>query len=257
MAPILFSTAEIVRFAVVLARLSGIMLLAPFFSNQMFPVSVRVAFTLMTAFILAPSLPLKQISSELNLSNVAALLIGEIFIGLILGFAALCVMGGLQFAGQIVSFQMGFSLINTIDPQSSVESPVFSLFYNYIGLLFFLLIDGHHWFLQAINDSFGIMSIGGAHLNGPLAEQLVRLSAGIFSIGIRIAGPVIAVTIIADILIGVLSRTAPQINILIVGMPLKLLVGFGCISLSFYFLPRYLGDVYSVLSKTLFALVHG
>jgi flagellar biosynthesis protein FliR len=256
MAPILFSTAEIIRFAVVLTRISGIMLLAPFFSNQMFPVSVRVAFTLLSAFVLAPSLSLNQIPIELNVSAVVILLVGEIFIGLILGFAAMCVMAGLQFAGQIISFQMGFSLINAIDPQSSVEAPVFSLLYNYIGLLLFLLIDGHHWFLQAINDSFSGLSIGGFQIPAPLTQQIVGMSANILSIGIRIAGPIIAVTVITDVLIGVVSRTAPQINIIIVGMPLKLLVGFGCISFSLYFLPRYLGGVYSVLSQTLFALVH-
>jgi flagellar biosynthesis protein FliR len=256
MAPILFSTAEIVRFAIVLTRMSGIMLLAPFFSNQMFPVQVRVAFCLMTSFVLAPSLSLKQIPADLNLGNIATVLVGEIFVGLILGFAAMCVFAGLQLAGQVVSFQLGFSLINVIDPQSNVQSPVFSFLYNYIGLLLFLLIDGHHWFLQAIHDSFYVLNIGGIPIQAPLAEQIVRMSAHILDIGIRIAGPIIAVTVITDVLIGVISRTAPQINILIVGMPLKILVGFGCISLSLYFLPRYLGSVFSILSQTMFALVH-
>jgi flagellar biosynthesis protein FliR len=256
MAPIIFSTAEIIRLVIVLTRISGIMILAPFFSNQLFPIHVRIAFTLMTAFVMAPSLPLKQIPAELDLSSVVALLIGELCIGLILGFAALCVFAGLQFAGQVVSFQMGFSLINVIDPQSNVESPVFSFLYNYIGLLLFLLINGHHWFLQAINESFSYMAVGGIQMQAPLAEHIMRLSAHILVIGVRIAGPVIAVTVISDVLIGVIGRTAPQINILIVGMPLKLLVGFGCLSVSFYFLPRYLGGVFSDLSKMLFSLVH-
>jgi flagellar biosynthesis protein FliR len=256
MEPILFSTAEIIRFAIVLTRMAGIMLFAPFFSNQLFPIPIRIAFSLMTAFVLAPSLSLKQVPSELNLGNVAALLFGEILIGLILGFAAMCVFAGLQFAGQIVSFQLGFALINVIDPQSNVESPAFSFLYNYVGLLLFLLINGHHWFLQAINDSFGVLNIGGITIQASLAEQIVRLSGNILDIGLRIAGPIIAVTIIADVLIGVISRTAPQLNIVIVGMPLKILVGFGCLSFSLYFLPRYLGNVFSILSQTLFALVH-
>jgi flagellar biosynthesis protein FliR len=256
MAPILLSTAEIIRLVIVVTRISGIIILAPFFSNQLFPIQVRIAFTLMTAFVMAPSLSLKQIPAELDLSSVAALFVGELFIGLIIGFAALCVFAGLQFAGQIVSFQMGFSLINVIDPQSNVESPVFSFLYNYLGLLLFLLINGHHWFLQAINESFSYMAIGGIQVQAPLVEHIVRLSAHILVIGVRIAGPVIAVTVISDVLIGVIGRTAPQINILIVGMPLKLLVGFGCLSLSFYFLPRYLGGVFSDLSKMLFSLVH-
>jgi flagellar biosynthesis protein FliR len=255
MAPILFSTAEIIRFVIVLTRISGIMLLAPFFSNQVFPTHVRVAFAMLAAFVMAPSLPLKQIPAALNLGNILVLMAGELFTGLILGFAAMCVFAGLQFAGQLVSFQLGFSLINLIDPQSNVEMPVFSLLQNYIGLLFFLLIDGHHWFLQAVNESFGILAVGGIQMKAPMVEHLIRLTAQILVIGIRIAGPVMAVTVITDVLIGVMGRTAPQINILIVGMPLKILVGFGCISFSFYFLPQYLADVFSALSKTLYSLV--
>jgi flagellar biosynthetic protein FliR len=256
MAPIYLSNAEIIRFFVVLTRISGIMIFAPFFSSQSFPVHVRVAFSLVTAFVLTPSLPLNSIPAELEWSGITGLLVNEILLGLILGFAASCVFAGFQFAGQMISFQLGFSLIKMIDPQSNVEAPVFSFLQNYIGVLFFLLINGHHWFLLAINKSFASLPVGGIHIGGPVIEQLVRLSADILVIGLRIAGPVLAVGIITDIVVGVVGRTAPQINILIVGMPLKVLIGFGCLSLSFYFLPRYLGDVYAALYKALFSLMH-
>jgi flagellar biosynthetic protein FliR len=257
MAPILISTAEIVRFAVVLLRISGIMVFAPFFSNQALPAQVRIAFSLVAAFVLAPSLPLKGLPVELGLGNITAVAANEILLGFILGFAALCVFAGLQFAGQIISFQLGFSLINVIDPQSNVEAPVFSFLQNYIGLLLFLLVNGHHWFLTAINESFNVLPVGGIQIQSPLAEYVVRLTAQILVIGLRIAGPVIAVSVITDAIMGIIGRTAPQINIIIVGMPLKLLVGFGCLSFSFYFLPRYLEEIYSALFKTLFLLVRG
>jgi flagellar biosynthesis protein FliR len=256
MTPILFSTAEIVRFLIVLLRISGIMLLAPFFSSQTIPIHIRAAFALVTSFVLAPSLPLQAVPAELNLGNMVMLFPGELLYGVLLGFAAVCVFAGFQFAGQIISFQLGFSLINVIDPQTEVESSVFSFFQNYLGLLFFLLINGHHWFLLAINKSFAILPVGGAHIEASLAEYLIRLTAELLVIGLRIAGPVIAVSIITDVVMGVIGRAAPQINILIVGMPLKTLVGFGCLSFSFYFLPRYLGGVYSALYKTLFSLAH-
>jgi len=256
MTPLFFSTAEIIRFAIVLTRISGIMIFAPFFNNQSLPLQIRIAFSLVTAFVLAPSLPLTKLPVELGLANIATIFMNEVLVGIILGLAALCVFAGLQFAGQIISFQLGFSLINLIDPQSNVESTAFSFLYNYIGLLLFLLINGHHWFLLAVNESFGSLPVGGINIQAPLVEYIVRLTAQILVIGLRIAGPVIAITVITDIVIGVIGRTAPQINVLIVGMPLKLLVGFGCISFSFYFLPRYLGGVYSALFKTLSSLVH-
>jgi flagellar biosynthetic protein FliR len=255
MEPIIFSTSEIFRFFIVLLRVSGIIIFAPFFSNLSIPVYVRIVFSLLASFVLFPCLPLNGISGDLNLGNIAGLFLSEIMMGMVLGFAATCVFAGLQFAGQMISFQLGFSLIKMIDPQSNVEASVFSFILGSIGVLLFLLVNGHHWFLLAVNDSFALLPVGGAQIHGPLIEHMVRLAGHILVIGVRVAGPVIAVGIITDAIVGVVGRTAPQINILIVGMPLKILVGFACMSFSFYFLPHYLGTVFSALHQTLFSLL--
>jgi flagellar biosynthesis protein FliR len=256
MAPIVFSTAEIFRFVIVLLRLSGLMFFAPLFSSQTIPMMIRAAFVMMAALIMTPSLPLNAVPAELSLGIIAGLAASEILSGVLLGFAASCVFAGLQYAGQVISFQLGFALINQIDPQTNVESPVFSFIQNYVGLLFFMLLNGHHWFLQAINQSFTTLPVGGVHIQMPIIENLVTLSSQIFVIGLRIAGPVMAVTIITDIITGIIGRAAPQIHILVVSMPLKLLVGFGCLSFSFYFLPRYLESLFSMLYRALFSLMH-
>jgi flagellar biosynthetic protein FliR len=256
MEPFLISTPEIIRFVIVLLRVSGIMLFAPFFSNQAVPLQIRAALALVVAYVLAPSLPLSTIPNGLGLSSITGLVAGEILSGILLGFAASCVFAGMQCAGQIISFQLGFSLINQFDPQTNVEAPVFSFLHNYIGLLFFLLINGHHWFLLAISNSFGPLPVGGFRIHGSVLAWILELSAQVLVIGLRIAGPVLIVTTIVDVVLGIIGRAAPQIQIIIVGMPLKILVGFGCLSFCFYFLPRYLADVYSTLYKTLFSIVH-
>jgi flagellar biosynthetic protein FliR len=256
MAPILIPIPEIMRFIIVLLRISGIMLLAPFFSGQTMPMQVRAAFALVVAFVLAPSLPLSSIPAQFGLGDIAGIAVGEILAGLLLGFAASCVFAGLQFAGQMIAFQLGFSLINQIDPQTNVEAPVFSFLHNYIGLLLFLLVNGHHWFLMAANESFKTLPVGGIHIQPAIASQLLYLSSEILVIGLRIAGPIIAATVITDVVLGIIGRAAPQIHIIVVGMPLKVLIGFGCLSFSFYFLPRYLENVFLTLHKTLLALVN-
>jgi flagellar biosynthetic protein FliR len=162
----------------------------------------------------------------------------------------------MQFAGQVISFHLGFALINQFDPQTNVEVPVFSFLYDYLGLLFFLLVNGHHWLLLAISDSFGPLPVGGVRIHGSVLAWILELSAQVLVIGLRIAGPVMVVTIIVDVVLGIIGHAAPQIHILIVGLPVKILVGFGCLSFSFYFLPRYLASIYSSLYKTLFSLVH-
>jgi flagellar biosynthetic protein FliR len=100
------------------------------------------------------------------------------------------------------------------------------------------------------------MPVGGIHIEASLVEQIVGLSSQIFVIGLRIAGPVIVVTIITDIVVGIIGRSAPQLHVLILGLPLKILVGFGCLSFSLYFIPRYLETLFASMYETIFSLVH-
>ncbi|HSW39786.1 MAG TPA: flagellar biosynthetic protein FliR [Acidobacteriota bacterium] len=243
------------RFITILTRISGIMLIAPFFSSAAFPIPVRAAFCLVTAFVISSSMSPGAAPVEPILETVVVIMAGELLFGLLLGFVALCVFSGLQFAGQMISFQMGFSLVTQMDPQSGMQSTILEYFYKYIGLLIFLSINGHHWFFLAISESFAMVPVGGVAITEMLAGHLIRLSAEILVIGLKIAGPVIAVIITSDVLVGLIGRTAPQINILIVGMPLKILIGFGCMSSFFYFLPRYLEGLFAGLFRTFFALM--
>lgn len=244
-------------FAVVLFRVAGIMVFAPFYNGSAFPVQVKVILPLMVALVLAPVVPQAQLPSEYGLAQVITAVLGEIVIGIVLGLAASFVFGGLQLAGQIMGFQLGFSIINVMDPQTAVETSVISILNNFIGLMLFLLVNGHHWFFLAVSESLSYLPVGGVHLNGPLVEEVLRLSGRIFVSGLRIAGPVVAVTIISDIVLGLIGRAAHQVNILIVGMPVKTLVGLAAMSIAFYFLPAFLGASFLQLSRDLMGLVHG
>jgi flagellar biosynthesis protein FliR len=256
LSPLTFSMAEVVRFAVVLFRVGGILVFAPIFSSASFPVQVRVTFALVASLVLCPALPLAKVPAEVGLIQIFGIAASECLFGMLLGLAASFLFAGMQLAGQIISFQLGFSIVNLIDPQSQVETSVFSFIQYYIGLLFFLLIDGHHWFFQAVSESFNYIPIGGVRLSGPVIQELIRLSAQVLVIGLQLAAPVMTVTIVCDVVLGLIARAAPQINIMIVGMPLKILVGFFCMSVSFYFLPHLLGDLYMNMHHDLFALLH-
>jgi flagellar biosynthetic protein FliR len=250
-----FSLAEVARFAVVLLRVGGIMVFAPVFSSTSFPAQMRVIIALVAALVLCPALPLAKIPVEMGLVQIVGISISEFLFGMVLGLAASFLFAGMQLAGQVISFQLGFSIVNLIDPQSQVETSVFSFLQYYIGILFFLLIDGHHWFFQAVSDSFNYLPVGGLRLSGPLAQDVIRLSAQVLTFGLQLAAPVIVVTLVVDVVLGLIARAAPQINILIVGMPVKILVGFFCMSVSFLFLPRLLGEVYMTLLHDMSALL--
>ncbi len=249
--------AEVIRFAVVLFRVGGIMVFAPLFSARSVPGQVRAAMTLVATLALCPALPLSRVPTALDLGQILGLVATELLFGVVLGLATSFIFAAMEFAGQIISFQLGFSMINLIDPQSEVETTVFSFFQYYIGLLFFLIINGHHWFFTSVSDSFQYLPLGGVRLHGAMVAEFVRLSSHIVVFGVQIAGPVLIVTVLTDVVLGIVGRAAPQINIIIVGMPFKILAGFACMSISFYFLPHLLETWYTGFYRDLIALLHG
>ncbi len=255
MDPLLFSMKEVIRFAVVLMRVAGIMVFAPLFNSMSIPIQAKIVIALMCTMILAPAMPLGQIPEDFGLTSLFACAVSQIMFGMTLGLVATFIFAGLQFAGQLISFQLGFAIVNIIDPTSEVQMPVFSFLQDYIGLILFMLLGGHHWFFLAVSDSFSYLPVMGMTLKGGVVQEVIHLSSHILVAGVQIAGPIIAVTVIADIVLGIIGRAAPQINILIVGMPLKTLVGFSCLSFSFYFMPHLLGKSFMQLYRDLFALM--
>ncbi len=248
------SLTDIVRFSMVLTRVGGIMVFAPFFSSRSIPSQAKVALSLISSFALFPVVPASSLPADINLGTFLVLSLSQVMYGVLIGLISNFLFAGMQLAGQLISFNLGFSIINLIDPQSEVEVSVFSLLQNYVGLMFFFLMNGHHFFFLAVSESFNYLPLNGLTIKGPLVDQVIRLSSQVLVSGVQIAGPVLAVTIIIDIVLGIIGRAAPQIQVLIVGMPLKILVGFGCLSISFYFLPHLLGKSFEQLYQVLMAV---
>ena len=249
------SPVQVMSFALVLFRVGGIMVFAPIYSSGALPTQIKIILPLIVALTLAPTVSPAQLPAEFGLAQVVFAVLGEMLIGMVLGLVAAFIFGALQLAGQIIGFQIGFSIINTIDPQTMVESSVISILNNFIGLTLFLLVNGHHWFFMAVSESLNYLPMGGVQLKGPFVEHVLRLSGQVFISGLRIAGPVVAITVIADVVLGIIGRAASHINILIVGIPAKTLVGLASLSVAFYFLPSFLGESFLQLSRDLISLV--
>jgi flagellar biosynthetic protein FliR len=164
-------------------------------------------------------------------------LAGELVVGMAVGFAAHIVFAGLQYAGQIIGFQIGLSFVNTIDPQSSSRSTILSIYQNYLGLMLFLGFNAHHWFISSIAGSLKILPPYSLHLTAPFAAKIADLTGKLFVIGFQVSAPVMALLILTDVLLGIIGRSAPQVHILVIGFPLKVLVGLSGLGLALYFFP--------------------
>lgn len=157
---------------------------------------------------------------------------GEFLIGFMIGLMAKLIFTAVEIAGELMGFQMGFGIVNVIDPQTSSQIPIVGQFQTILSTLIFLSINAHHYFLAAIAESFVIVPPLYSSFPMDLMVGIVRLTGDMFVLAIKIGAPVIVALFIANIALGIISKTIPQMNILIVGFPLTIAVGILIMSLS-------------------------
>ena len=217
-------------YLLVLARIGGLVVFSPFFGSRAIPAPIRVLLAVAVSFALFPVIGDQVPAVSMEVVSLVLVLIRELTIGMLLGLVVHLFMEAFRMAGQIIGFQMGFSLINIIDPQTQVQVSVLSLFENLLGMMVFLSLDAHHWLIQALVDSYRMTSPVAQVPLPSLISHLLSLSTDVFAVGFKLAAPVALVLIVVDVLLGIVGRAAPQIHILIIGIPFKPLVGFVVLS---------------------------
>ncbi|MDR3736122.1 MAG: flagellar biosynthetic protein FliR [Acidobacteriaceae bacterium] len=204
-------------------RLSGLMLFAPMFGSVAIPVRVKAIFVLALTVLLYPMLSARM--PAISISQWPTVVLGELLIGIALGVATNVVFDGVQMAGQILSIQMGYSLVNILDPQTQVDSTVVALFHQTMAMLIFLRLGVHFWILRAIVRSFDYLPPSAGHFGTAFTVAALHVAASAFSIGIQIAAPVLSATLLADVALGLLGKASPQLPLMLLGPAVKSLLG--------------------------------
>ncbi len=207
-------------------RATGFLVVLPLFSARAVPVLYQVALAFFLALILAPlyqgPAPTELLASPAMLINAAA---GEVVLGLMVGFLVGVIFVIFDFAGSLIGYQMGFGIINVLNPTQGQQTGLVGEFFFTLASLLFLVLNLHHLFLIFWQRSFELVSVGSfTPVNMGLAE-LVRVAGDFFLISVQLAMPLLAVLILTDVVLGIMARTMPTLNVFIVGLPLK--VGLG------------------------------
>lgn len=213
----------------ILMRVGPILFMMPVFQARNIPQPVKAGLTLLVSLVLLPITGIDPAFFPSEPLGFGFLLLSELMIGFLLGFSVRLVFAGLQLAGEIASFQMGFGMARVMDPQSGTQSTVVSEFYYLVGLLLFLAVDGHHWFFKALAQSFHLLSPGEFHLREGLLRLFLHLSGNMFMLAIKIAAPILAVLLMVKIAMGIIAKTIPQVNLLMTSFPIT--VGLGLVFL--------------------------
>lgn len=227
----------------------------PIFKSKSIPVLFKFGLALAASIILFPLLDLKAFPVLTNLGNFVVGAIGEILLGITIGMAVNLIFVGLQMAGQISGYQMGLALARVMDPSAGQQIPLLAQFFQLFAFLIFLSINAHHWFLMALADSFQLVPPFGFKISGSLIGHLMHIAGNMFVIAIKVGAPVIAALLLTSVAFGLIARTVPQMNVLFVAMPLKIIIGLLFIGFSLPYLSSFLKTVFSKLGNTIFMLM--
>lgn len=223
------SPREVVFFMLVLSRVAGIFAALPVFGGKRLPLRIKVVVIVMITLVCFPTLSITAPETPPDAFSLALLALSELMVGLTLAFITQIIFAAVEFSGQIIGMQMGFTISSIIDPSQGIQSQVMSVIQTLFATLMFLSLDIHHLFIRAIIDSFKVIPLGGWHLNGALINFLVIRTADIFIIGIRLAAPVMVALLLTTVALGIMARAFPQMNVFMISMPLN--VGLGLIIL--------------------------
>lgn len=210
-------------------RIAAVLLLTPILYAVNMPALVRVLMVVALSAVLALPLATPALSVHDTGALVSALL-QEVIVGATLGLGILMAFAGFTLAGRLVDVQVGFGMAQVLDPLTRVQLPILSAVFGLVAVVFFFLVDGHHALLRGIAASVDRFPVGQAVTPGTAAEPLVRQGAALFALGFALAAPIVLGLLLVEFVLGVVARNLPQMNMLALGIPVKILVGLFALS---------------------------
>ncbi len=208
----------------VLVRISGLMVFAPVFSSDAIPMRVKAAFVLAVSCLVAPLVAaFPRAHAELGILPV----LGELSVGLVFGLTLSLVFEALSFAGQVLGFQFTFSLVNVLDPNASVQTPLMGQLFGLLGTLTVIAGGLDRTAMAALLRTFAAAPVGTVTLDPRAGLALLRMASGIFAAALQLSAPVLAATLLAELTVALAGKLAPQLPVMAVTVPAKTLLGYG------------------------------
>ena len=250
-----FSTIQVVSFLLIFLRLFSFISVFQPFGGRFIPVSIRLLLAISIGLALSHIYILKDLP-DINLLILIS--VKEIIIGLVIGFLANIIFYTLQVIGQMIDFQVGLSMANIVNPAFDIQvSPIGDLFFVF-GMLLFLVTGGYTQIIESIAYSFNIVPVGEVSINGDIFVYAFKLIGNfVFQVALRFSAPVITILLLVDVITGIIARTVPQINIFIIGLPLKTGLAFLSILLLIGSVPDLMNREMPYILKELVYIMRG
>ena len=239
-----FSIYHWEHYLIILVRVMGVMAYAPIFGNMNVSRRARLFIGVALTFILISIHPYEPLNYTTFL-QYTLLLLKELIVGITIGFTANITMTIINMAGQFIDREMGFSMVSNFDSNFNTETTITAQFYEMIIMVIMLCSNMHYFIISALVDSFELIPVGTVLIDeGALYDVMLEYIATYFVIALRICLPIMITTIIVSVVLGVLAKTAPQMNMFVVGIQLKIFAGFAVLFVTLQFLPTVTTYVY-------------
>src|ERR1019366_2753800 len=237
-----------------LVRVSGMVVFAPFFSSNALPARTKAVLVLAIAYLLAPLVAgLPNARAEISFTA----LLGELAVGLVYGLTLAMLNEMLLFAGQIAGVQFSFSLVNLMDPSTSIETPLLGDLFQLMGTLVVLAAGLDRILLASLVRSFRAVPLGTYALAPGTGVAIVRAAGGVFVAAVELAAPVLAATMLVEIAVALMGKLSPQLPVMSLTVPLKTLTGFVILAGSLALWPRFIEARFSGLLDLAEQLIAG
>jgi len=245
----IFNETFIVGFILLFFRFGALFMAVPIFSHKNIPMQIKTAMAFFFTVVFYPSMP--EVTIAITVPSIALAVLSELLFGLAVGIILQLAYNTITFAGGQISFMMGFSMASAIDPQSGISMPIVSQFLSLMGLMVLFELDMHHWLLAFIDSSLSAIPLGGFIMSQNLFYYVIEAASNMFVVGFMIAFPITALSWLADIIFGMLMKTMPQFNLLVIGFPIKITVAFAVLIATFtstmLILKHQIQDAFNVL----------
>lgn len=227
------------------SRASGLVMSAPVFQSRFIPPQVKMVFAFMLALVIAPFIRTEPELEHFTFIMAVFSLVQEILVGLIMGFMVNLTFYAIQFSGYLMDVPMGFGVINILDPSTGTEMPLLGQFNYILAIIIFLAIDGHHTLIKSLIQSYSVVKPAALFLHKETVGLFVQAFAQMFFLGLKISLPILGTIFLTDVALGIVAKLVPQINVFMIGFPVKIVLGLFILTL---FIPLYI-----ILLESLFA----
>jgi len=226
-------------------RLLAFILVVPVFFPKGTPPILKVMFTVILAYIIAPGLGYGNLNNINNNFQLIIYAVSEFTTGLTLGFITSICFDCIRIAGSLIDMNIGLSMLSMFDPNANSNVTFMERLLYWFSLVIFFIVDAHHVLIKALVESFNTVSLGRFIISQNSAMHIVEVFINYFELGLRIAIPIVLIIILTDLTLGLVAKTVPQLNVMILGLPIKILLGLSVISLSLPFFYEIIGVAFN------------